>query len=131
MCLGQVTRYDIGYAVNQLARAISKPSKAHMAVAKHLLRYLAGTTTFVVTYKRGSLKLTAFFDANWGNNRQRKIDLLLHSVSVGWPGQLQGGVARADGTIDHGGRARGRRFDNEGDSVLLQYDEGAGIRHAL
>ena len=68
MCLGQVTRYDIGYVVNQLARAMSKPSKAHMAVAKHLLGYLAGTTTFAITYKRGGLKLTAFFDANWGNN---------------------------------------------------------------
>ena len=68
MCLGQVTRYDIGYAVNQLAWAMSKPSKAHMAAAQHLLGYLAGTTNFATTYKRGSCKLTAFFDANWGNN---------------------------------------------------------------
>ena len=68
MCLGQVTRYDIGYAVNQLARAMCKPSKVHMAAAKHLLRYLAGTTNFAITYKRGGLKLTAFSDANWGNN---------------------------------------------------------------
>ena len=69
MYLGQVTRYDIGYAVNQLARAMSKPSKAHMAVAKHPLRYPAGTTNFAITYKRGGFKLTAFSpDANWGNN---------------------------------------------------------------
>ena len=68
MCLGQVTRYDIGYAVNPLARAMPKPSKAHMAAAKHLLRYLAGTTDFVITYKRESFKLTAFSDANWDNN---------------------------------------------------------------
>ena len=68
MYLGQVTRYDIGYAVNQLARAMSKPSKAHMAAAKHLLRYLAETTNFAITYKRGGFKLTAFSDANWGNN---------------------------------------------------------------
>ena len=39
MYLGQVTRYDILYAVNQPARAMSKPSKAHMTEAKHLLRY--------------------------------------------------------------------------------------------
>ena len=58
MCLGQVTRDDIGYAVNQLARAMCKPSKAHMA----------GTTNFAITYKRGGLKLTAFSDANRGNN---------------------------------------------------------------
>ena len=68
MYLGQVTRYDVGYAVKQLARAMSKPSKAHMAATKHLLRYLAGTTNFEITYKRGGFKLTAFSDANWGNN---------------------------------------------------------------
>ena len=68
MCLGQVTRYDIGYAVNQLARTESKPSKAHMAAAKHLLRYLAGTTNVAITYKRGGFKLTAFSDANWVDN---------------------------------------------------------------
>ena len=37
MYLGQVTRYDILCAVNQLARAMSTPSKAHMAAVKHLL----------------------------------------------------------------------------------------------
>ena len=41
MYLGQVTRYDILYDVNQLARAMAKPSKTHMAAAKHLHRYLA------------------------------------------------------------------------------------------
>ena len=44
--LGQVTRCNILYAVNQLARAMAKPSKAHMAAAKHLLRYLVGTMHF-------------------------------------------------------------------------------------
>ena len=34
----------------------------------YLLRYLAGTTSFVISYKRGAFKLTAFSDANWGNN---------------------------------------------------------------
>ena len=48
MQLGQVTRYDILYAVNQLARATSTPFKDHMAAAKHLLRYLTGTVDFVV-----------------------------------------------------------------------------------
>ena len=38
MDLEQVTRYDIFCAVNQLARTMSKPSKAHMAAAKHLIR---------------------------------------------------------------------------------------------
>ena len=66
--LAQVTRYDILFAVNQLARAMTKPSKAHMAAAKHLLRYLAGTIDFCITYKKDDFKLTAFSDVNWGNN---------------------------------------------------------------
>ena len=68
MYLGQVTRYGILYAVNQLARAMSKPSKGHMAVAKHLNRYLAGMVDFAITYKQDGFKLTAFSDANCGNN---------------------------------------------------------------
>ena len=47
---------------------MSKPSKAHMAAAKHLLRYLAGTVDFAITYKQGGFKLNAVSDANWGNN---------------------------------------------------------------
>lgn len=68
MYLSQVTRYDISYAVNQLARAMSKPSKVHMGAAKHLLRYLAGTVDFGITYKQGGFRLNAYSDANWGNN---------------------------------------------------------------
>ena len=68
MYLAQITRYDVMYAVYQLARAMSKPSKAHMGAAKQLLRYLAGTTDFSIVYKRGGFKLSAFSDANWGNN---------------------------------------------------------------
>ena len=67
--LGQVTRYDILHVVTQLARAKPKPSKAHMAAARHLLRYLAGTVDFAITYKQGGSKLTAFSDANWGKTR--------------------------------------------------------------
>ena len=68
MYLAQITRYDVMYAVCQLARAMSKPSKAHMGAAKQPLRYLAGTKDFSIVYKRGGFKLSAFSDANWGNN---------------------------------------------------------------
>ena len=68
MYLAQISRYDILHAVNQLARAISKPSKAHMGAAKHVPRYLAGSVNFPITYKRGGFKLTTYTDANWGKN---------------------------------------------------------------
>ena len=58
------TRCYITYAVNQLARARSKPSKLHMAVAKHLFRYLKGNMSLTITFETGCFQLTAFGDAS-------------------------------------------------------------------
>ena len=68
MYLVQVIRYDIFYVVKQLERAMSKPVKAHMGAAKHLLRYLAEFTDFSIPYKQGGFRLAAFSNANWGND---------------------------------------------------------------
>ena len=58
---------------------MSKPSTAHIAAAKHLLRYLAGTLNFAITYNQGDLKLMAAFSAvDWGNKPSNgKVDVLL------------------------------------------------------
>ena len=68
MHLAQVFRYDVLHAVNQLSYGMSKPSKAHIGAAKHLLRHLARSTDCFITYKQGWFKLAAFSDFNWGNN---------------------------------------------------------------
>ena len=68
MYVPQVLRYDILYAVGQLARPMAKPSKIYMVAAKHTLRYLAGTTDFSITYKREGFKLAVFSDSNRANN---------------------------------------------------------------
>ena len=80
--LAQVTRYDILFAVNQLARAMTKPSKAHMAAAKHLLRYLAGTIDFCSTFKKDDFKLTAFSDSNWGNSPDNAKSTSLYIIML-------------------------------------------------
>lgn len=67
MYLAQVSRYDILYAVNQLARGIPRPSKAYIG-ATNLLRYLAGSADFSIAYTQRGFKLATFSDANWGNN---------------------------------------------------------------
>ena len=64
MFLSQCTRYDITYAVNQLARAMRKPSKLHMTSAKHLLRYLIGDMDLAITYKTGCFEMTGYGDAS-------------------------------------------------------------------
>ena len=63
MYVGLVVRYDILYSVNQLARAMPKPSKSHMAAARNLLRDPAGATYFTITYKQRDFNLT-MSDAN-------------------------------------------------------------------
>ena len=42
------------YSSGQLARAMSRPAKVHMGAAKHLLRYLAGTTDLTIVYEEVS-----------------------------------------------------------------------------
>ena len=54
MYLAQILRYDIMYSSGQLARAMSRPAKVHMGAAKHLLRYLAGTTDLTIVYEEVS-----------------------------------------------------------------------------
>ena len=66
--LGQGSRYDVFFAVNHMARSLSKPSKVHMGTAKHLLRFLSGSITFFITHKRGVFKLTAYSNTNWDKN---------------------------------------------------------------
>lgn len=68
MYLAQITRYDIMYSVSQLTRAMSNPGKVHMGAAKHVLRYLSGTTDFSIVYKKGGFSLSAYSDSNWANN---------------------------------------------------------------
>ena len=78
----KVTRYGILYAVNQLARVVSKPAKTNMRSAKHLLRYWAGFTDFSITYKGGGFRLSAFSDANWGNSPDNGSSTSSHTVTL-------------------------------------------------
>ena len=51
MLLSQYTRFDITYAVNQLARVMSKPSKLHVTATRRLLRYLKGNMSLVIIHQ--------------------------------------------------------------------------------
>jgi len=66
--LSTITRPDIAYAAGVLARYISRWSLAHFKAAKHLLRYLRGTSDLCLTFNAnaGSRILLGFADADWG-----------------------------------------------------------------
>lgn len=66
--LTQISGYDMCYAVNQLTRRCRKPAKVHMSAAKHVLRYLKGSTDLPIIYKQGQFQLHAYTDASFAAN---------------------------------------------------------------
>lgn len=42
LCVAQITRYDVIFPANQLARAMSKPAKVPMGASKRIKRYYTG-----------------------------------------------------------------------------------------
>ena len=125
MCLGLVVRYDISYSANQLTKALPKSFKSHMAVTKHLLRYLAGTTNFTVRYEQGGFNRTTFSDANWGNNSDKSNSrspylVFLTSASISFNVGLQERTELVATAL-----IMKEAF------FFIKYDEGARIWHAL
>jgi len=51
------------FVINQLIQAMVKPTKVYWKVAKHVLRYLRGTTQFGLWFRwRKGVKLEGFID---------------------------------------------------------------------
>jgi len=63
------TRPDISNSVSRLAQYLHDPSINHMAAAKHLLRYIRGTTDFKQVYSASyQPQLIGYADADWAND---------------------------------------------------------------
>jgi hypothetical protein len=94
------TRPDIAFAVSYVSRFMETPTTQHLAAVKHLLRYIAGTLEFGVSYGRGhgAPKLLGYSDADWAGDvddrksMTRLIFFLGHSP-ISWQSQKQRGVA--------------------------------------
>ena len=59
------TRPDIAYVVGVLNRFTSKPSKNHWLAIERVMRYLIGTKNYGLFYKKYSVVIEAFSDADW------------------------------------------------------------------
>ncbi|MBW0489672.1 hypothetical protein O181_029387 [Austropuccinia psidii MF-1] len=73
--LAQHTRPDIMYTVNQLSHYCMNPTAKHRIALKHLLRYLKGTMTFNLTYKKSKSlslisELMGWADADYANAKE-------------------------------------------------------------
>lgn len=62
------TRLDICYVVNTLSQFITEPLHFHWITAKYILRYLHGTTTLVLRYSTGDVRLHGYTNVYWEGN---------------------------------------------------------------
>ncbi|KAJ3501601.1 hypothetical protein NLJ89_g9266 [Agrocybe chaxingu] len=80
--LAVTSRPDIAFAAMWLGQFSSDPTRDHLAMAKHSLRYLAGTRNLALTFGapsssvpdslRGFLQNVGCSDADWASNDDRK-----------------------------------------------------------
>ena len=72
--LANTVRPDIAYAVGILSRYMHKPGPAHLAAAKHVLRYLSGTKEKGITYLTGDVEpeLVGYTDADFAGDTQER-----------------------------------------------------------
>jgi hypothetical protein len=60
------TRPDITHAVSNLCRFMSNPGNEHWSAAKHVLRYLKGTSSFGIVYSSDQ-DIEGFSNVSWAN----------------------------------------------------------------
>eukprot|EP00253_Pinus_taeda_P016253 PITA_16253 len=90
---------DMCYTVNQLSQVMVRPTKLHWKVGKHVLRYLKGTTQYVLWYRWiEGVKLQGLTDENWvGSPTDKKRTLggifSIGSTIVSWYNRKQRSIA--------------------------------------
>ena len=64
------TRPDIAFAVSNIARFCSSPTKEHWTAVKRILRYLKGTSNYCLSYLRNDNNdtLVGYSDADWAGD---------------------------------------------------------------
>jgi hypothetical protein len=84
--LANATRPDIAYAVHRLASYSANPSLQHHSMLKRILRYLAGTCDYGITYRKPAIPQTpllGFADAAFANEEGRKSTTGVVFLSAG------------------------------------------------
>ncbi len=98
MYLSVLTRGDCSFAINQTARFLNNPGPSHIAVVKRILRYIAGTASLGLTYRKSNdaqeaNNLNASADADHtGANDRRSVSgwcVMLNGSMISWASKRQ------------------------------------------
>jgi hypothetical protein len=92
------TRPDIAYAVGALARFMAQPTVVHWQAAKHVLRYLAGTSDHGITFQGTSTAVLGYSDADYGGDLDTRSSttgytFIMNSGAISWSSKRQPTVA--------------------------------------
>ena len=94
------TRPDITFAVSNVARYCSNPTKEHWTAVKRILRYLNGTLDYGMLYSRkdDDGTMIGFSDADWaGDTNDRKSTsgylFMMSGAAISWKSKKQTTVA--------------------------------------
>lgn len=143
MYLATSTRPDIMHAVSLLSQFNENPGPNHWKAAKRVLRYLKGTKSMKLVFKRAMEKLVGFADADWGNNADDRCSYTgyffkLANVAISWSSRKQKSVAlsrteaeyvslsKAAKEAIHLKKFLGEILGNQEELVIYNDNQGAG-----
>jgi hypothetical protein len=106
MYTATMTRPDIAHAAGSLCRYMAAPTTEHMLAAKRVVRYLAGTPSIGIIYKKGGDTAEGFGDANYAadvdTQRSRSGSLVMkNGGALMWSSTLQTTVATSTYEAEH------------------------------
>lgn len=92
------TRPDISFPVGVLSKFLQSPTNTHWTSAKRILRYLQGTISMSLLFKRGNnLSIVGYCDADWASASDRKSTtgycIFVGGNLVSWKSKKQSVVA--------------------------------------
>ena len=95
------TRPDLCYVVTKLSQKMSKPTRANLELAKHVLRYLKGTSGQGLSFRRSNepLKLSGFCDSDWGASVDDRRSITGYSFQLSKTGPLISWKSRKQQTV--------------------------------
>ena len=89
-----ISRPDITFAVNKLARYSEKPKQVHWNAVKRVMRYLKGTLDHALKYSGGKIEMIGNCDSDWaGDEDERRSTsgyvFIMNKGPVAWCSRLQ------------------------------------------
>ncbi len=105
-------RFDISFAVLQLARFSASAGFAQWAALHHLMEYLAAHPSVKIKYRRGMKlidPLSGYADTDWSNSLSRRLTsgmvMLYNKSPIMWKSKIMWSAMAEDyGALDSSGR---------------------------